>query len=44
MIFEVLYESALKGELILIDNGYCRYGQKVDGEVVIYEIISLKKG
>ena len=44
MIFEALYESAQRGELLLIDGGYCRYHLKADGFLTIYEIIATKKG
>lgn len=44
MIFESLYESAMKGELILVDGGYCRWHLRRDGGVTIYEIISMRQG
>lgn len=44
MIFETLYESALKEELILIDGGYCRWHMRKDHIIVIYEIISTRHG
>jgi len=44
MIFETIYESALKNELILIDNGYCRWHLRKDGQITIYEIISVVPG
>lgn len=44
MIFETLYESAVKGELILIDGGYCRWHLRRDGQITIYEIISTRRG
>ena len=44
MIFETLYESTARGELILIDGGYCRWHRRRDGVTVIYEILSQKPG
>lgn len=44
MIFSSLYESAQRGELILIDGGYCRWHLRTDGQITIYEIISTKRG
>lgn len=44
MIFETLYESAQRGELILIDGGYCRFHLRRDKQLTIYEIISLRPG
>ena len=43
MIFNTLYESSLKGELILIDGGMCRYHlcktPSKKGQITIHEII-----
>ena len=39
MIFESLNQSADNGELILVDGGFCRFHQRNDGQVTIYEII-----
>jgi hypothetical protein len=44
MIFETLHESAERGELILIDGGYCRWHRRRDGVTVIYEILSTRPG
>lgn len=44
MIFESLYESAQKGELLLIQSGYCRYHLRKDGQLTIYEIITTLEG
>ncbi len=44
MIFESLYDSAKRGELILIDGGYCRWHLRRDGSITIYEILSIKPG
>ena len=44
MIFESLYESAQKGELLLIDGGYCRWHRRKDGTITIYEILSMRPG
>lgn len=44
MIFESLYESAQKGELLLIDGGYCRFHITETGQLTIREIIATRKG
>lgn len=44
MIFETLYESAHRNELILIHGGYCRWHRRKDGVTTIYEILSTKPG
>jgi len=44
MIFEALYESALKGELLLLDGGYCRWHLRRDHQVTILEIIATRPG
>ena len=44
MIFESLHGSAERGELILIDGGYCRWHLRRDGSITIYEIISTRPG
>ena len=44
MIFQTLYESSLKGELILIDGGICHWHLRRDGQITIREIISTRKG
>lgn len=44
MIFEILYESAQRNELILVDGGYCRFHIINLSKLIIYEILSLKKG
>jgi hypothetical protein len=44
MIFESIWESARRGELILIDGGYCRHHLRRDKQLTIYEIISLRPG
>lgn len=41
MIFTILAEAAVKGELILIKDGMCRWHKRRDGVVVIREIIVL---
>ncbi len=41
MIFETLMQSTEKGELILVDGGYCRHHLRRDGQITIYEIIVL---
>jgi hypothetical protein len=44
VIFESLMESVDKGELILIDGGYCRWHLRRDGQITIYEIIATRRG
>jgi len=44
MIFETLYESARRGELILINGGFCHWHLRRDGQLTIREIISLRLG
>lgn len=44
MIFQALIESAGKGELILINGGFCRWHFRKNKQITILEIISLKKG
>ena len=44
MIFLALQDSAQRGELILIEGGYCRWRMRKDGQITILEIISLRKG
>jgi hypothetical protein len=44
MIFETLYQSAQRNELLLINGGYCRWHLRRDGLIVIYEIISTRLG
>lgn len=44
MIFDALYESAQRGELLLIEGGFCRWHLRRDGQLTIREIISTKPG
>jgi hypothetical protein len=44
MVFESLYESAQKGELILVDGGLLRWHLRRDGQLTIREIISTRPG
>lgn len=41
MIFETLWESAQRGELILVDGGLCHWHLRRDGQLTIREIIVL---
>ena len=41
MIFEPLLESAKRGELILVDGGFCHWHLRRDGQITIREIIVL---
>ena len=44
MIFETLYESSQRGELLLIDGGFCHWHLRRDGQLTIREIISIRSG
>lgn len=44
MIFETLWESSKKGELLLLDGAFCHWHLRRDGQLTIREIISQKKG
>lgn len=44
MIFEPLYKSAQQGELMLVENGFCRWHLRRDKQLTIYEIISTQPG
>ena len=44
MIFEPLWDSAQRGELILIDGGFCHWHLRKDGQLTIREIIGTRKG
>lgn len=44
MIFETLKESSERGELMLIDGGFCHWHLRRDGQLTIREIISTKPG
>jgi len=41
MIFEPLWESAQRGELLLVDGGMCHWHLRRDGQLTIREIIVL---
>lgn len=44
MIFETLYEASLRGELLLINGGFCHWHLRRDGQLTIREIISTRTG
>ncbi len=44
MIFETLYESAQRGELLLVDGGFCHWHLRRDGQLTIREIIATRPG
>lgn len=44
MIFETLYESAQRGELLLVQGGMCHWHLRRDGQLTIREIISTRPG
>jgi len=41
MLFQSLYESSIRGELILVDGGICHWHLRKDGQITIREIIVL---
>ena len=41
MIFETLWESAQRNELVLVEGGLCRWHLRKDGQITIREIIVL---
>lgn len=44
MIFETLYASSKNNELLLVENAFCRWHLRKDGQLTIHEIISLQPG
>jgi hypothetical protein len=44
VIFETLWASARRGELLLLDGAFCHYHLRRDGQLTIREIISLCPG
>lgn len=44
MIFDALYESAQRGELLLVEGGFCHWHLRRDGQLTIREIISTRRG
>lgn len=44
MEFIILYESMLRGELLLLDGAMCRYTFRKDGQITIHSLLSYKKG
>jgi hypothetical protein len=44
MIFETLFESAQRGELLLVNGGMCHWHLRRDGQLTIREIISTRRG
>ena len=44
VIFETLYESAQRGELLLLTGGFCHWHLRRDGQVTIREIIATRRG
>ena len=44
MIFETLWESAQRGELLLMDGGFCHWHLRRDGQLTIHEIIATRRG
>jgi hypothetical protein len=44
MIFDALYKSAQRGELLLVAGGFCHWHLRKDGQLTIREIISTRPG
>lgn len=44
MIFDSLYESAQRGELLLVQDGFCHWHLRRDGQLTIREIIVTRPG
>lgn len=44
MIFETLYKSSKRNELLSIDGGFCHWHLRRDGQLTIREIISTRPG
>lgn len=44
MIFDSLYESAQRGELLLVRDGFCHWHLRRDGQLTIREIIVTRPG
>lgn len=44
MIFETLYESSQRDELLLVNGGFCHWHLRNDGQLTIREIISTRHG
>lgn len=44
MVFETLYASAQRGELLLIEGGMCHWHLRRDGQLTIREIIATRPG
>jgi hypothetical protein len=44
VIFETLWDSARRGELLLIDGGMCHWHLRRDGQLTIREIIAVRRG
>jgi hypothetical protein len=44
MVFETLYESSQREELLLIEGGFCHWHLRRDGQLTIREIISTRPG
>ena len=44
MIFETLYESAQRNELLMVEGGMCHFHLRRDAQLTIREIISVRPG
>lgn len=44
MIFEALHDATKRGELLLLDGGFCHWHLRRDGQLTILEIISIRPG
>src|SRR5262245_54345251 len=44
MVFECLYDSLKRGELLLVEGGMCRWHLRRDGQLTLLEILSTHRG
>lgn len=44
MIFEALWDASKRGELLLVEGGFCHWHLRRDGQLTIREIISTSPG
>jgi len=44
VIFEALWEASKRGELLLVEGGFCHWHKRRDGQLTIREIISTRPG
>lgn len=44
MVFISLYESYLRGELLMVEGGLCQFRHRRDGQITIHVLLSNKPG